>query len=140
MIANIGKSTANSGSGVPTLEEIETTWEKIELDLGNLDYSNNLEIDHDPFDHTKFLMACISDSDDNGVYGVYVTPMYGDDDNGYGAHMLCPAMDGSSDCDFLRIEATAMGSIYIEKIGFSIKESLEVGTECIRPYIYIKPQ
>lgn len=139
MIANIGKSTANSGSGVPTVEEIETTWEKIELDVTLLTGQGYQDIEHEPFDHTKFLMACISESN-NEVYGVYVTPMFGDDSNGYGAHMLCPAMDLTSTYAFLKIEATESGNIYISRLDFNVDESSEVDIESIRPYIYIKPQ
>lgn len=139
MIANIGKSTANSGSGVPTLEEIETTWEKIELDVALLTGQDFQDIEHEPFDHTKFLMACISEMN-NEVYGVYVAPMYGDDYNGYGARMLCPAMKLVGNYDFLDITATQSGNIYIARFDFNVDESSEVTIESIRPYIYIKPQ
>lgn len=139
MIANIGKSTANSGSSVPTLEEIETTWEKIELDVALLTGQGYQDIEHEPFDHTKFLMACISENN-NEVYGVYVTPMWGDDSQGHVAHMLCPAMNWVSDYAFLDIAAMESGNIYISRFDFNVDESSEVNIESIRPYIYIKPQ
>lgn len=137
MIANIGKSTANSGSGVPTVEEIETTWEKIEFDLSDVLSGGTIDISHDPFDHTKFLMACILEQD-NKVYEICVTPM-SCDEYGWGAMLLCPTTDGSSEVVFLEIIAVEDGHIFSGDYRLQDEDG-SFPSVSIRPYIYIKPQ
>ena len=138
MIMNIGKSTANSGSGVPTLEEIETKWEKIEIDLSNVFNGGSIDIYHAPFDHTKFLMACILEQE-NQVYGVCISPMWADEDGNYAASLLCPVNSGSSDIVFLEIIADEEGHFFSGDYHATDDDGLFL-TAYIRPYIYIKPQ